>query len=155
MKLEIVSRSQAEQAAAELMEAMPAIVQFIRAEMRTQQEPSLSMSQLRVLSFLSRNPDISLSEVADYIGITRASASTMIHRLVQKGLVDRQEDPKERRHVMLKLTPSGSDRLEEMRDSTRQTIAHLLDNLNPDELKSISEGLALLGQVFHAANALR
>lgn len=146
-------RSEAEQAAAELMEAMPAIMQFVRIEMRSQREPALSVPQFRVLAFLSCNPNASLSEVAEHIGITRASASTMIERLVQKRFVDRQEDPNERRHVMLKLTQIGSDRLEEIRSKTRHTIAVFLNELSPEELNHVSMGLTLLGQVFKAANA--
>jgi DNA-binding MarR family transcriptional regulator len=162
MKSKAVDRSQAvdppspkaDQAATELMEAMPAIMQFMRTEMRSQREPSLSVPQFRVLAFLSRHPNASLSEVADHIGITRASASAMVDRLVQRGLVDRQEDPSERRHIMLKLTLTGSDLLESMRNSTRQTIAGLLNKLTPEELNYISAGLVLLGQVFNTASTL-
>jgi DNA-binding MarR family transcriptional regulator len=162
MKSKAVDRNQAvdppsrkaDQAAAELMEAMPAIMQFMRTEMRSQREPSLSVPQFRVLAFLSRHPNASLSEVADHIGITRASASAMVDRLVQRGLVDRQEDPSERRHIMLKLTLTGSDLLESMRNSTRQTIAGLLNKLTPEELNYISAGLVLLGQVFNTASTL-
>lgn len=149
------SVSSSHQAAAELMEAMPAIMQFVRTEMRTQREPSLSVPQFRVLAFLSRHPNVSLSEVADHIGITRASASTMVDRLVHKGFVDRQDDPNERRHVMLKLTEIGSDRLEAMRNQTRQSIAALLDELTPNELEQVSAGLALLGRVFNTGNSLQ
>jgi DNA-binding MarR family transcriptional regulator len=144
--------STSHQAASELMEAMPAIMQFVRAEMRSQREPSLSVPQFRVLAFLGRHPHASLSKVADHIGITRATASTMVDRLVQRELVDRQEDPHERRHIMLKLTQMGSDRLEEMRNTTRQKIADLLDELTPKELDHVAIGLTLLGRVFNTAN---
>jgi DNA-binding MarR family transcriptional regulator len=159
MKPKMIDRyksvSSSYQAAAELMEAMPAIMQFVRTEMRTQREPSLSVPQFRVLAFLSRHPNVSLSEVADHIGITRAAASTMIDRLVQKGFVDRKDDPNERRHLMLTLTELGSNGLEEMRNRTRQTIAELLDELTPNELGQVSAGLALLGRVFNSGNSLR
>jgi len=143
--------STAQQAATELMEAMPAIMQFVRTEMRSQREPSLSVPQFRVLAFLGRNPQASLSRVAEHIGITRATASTMVDRLVQRELVDRQEDPQERRQIMLKLTQMGSDRLEEMRNTTRQKIADLLDELTPEELGHVTFGLTLLGQVFNTS----
>ena len=76
----------------------------------------------------------------------------MVDRLVQRELVDRQEDPHERRQIMLKLTPMGSDRLEEMRNTTRQKIADLLDELTPKELGQVAIGLTLLGRVFNTAN---
>lgn len=139
-----------EQCATALMEAIHPIMQFIRTEMRSQREPSLSVPQFRLLGFLDRHPDASLSEVAEHLGVTRATASAMTDRLVQRELVDRAEDPQERRQIMLKLTPLGRDQLEQMRDRTRRKIAHLLDELPPEELAEVSAGLVRLSQVFKA-----
>lgn len=55
-----------------------------------------------------------------------------------------KEDPHERRQIMLKLTQMGSDRLGEMRNTTRQKIADLLDELTPEELGHVAFGLTLL-----------
>lgn len=62
--------------------------------------------------------------------------------------VNRQEDPAERRHVLLTLTQMGRERLEEIRNSTRHQIATLLDELTPQELKQVATGLTILGRVF-------
>lgn len=143
-----------EQCATALMETIHPIMQFIRTEMRSQREPSLSVPQFRLLGFLSRHPGSSLSEVADHLGVTRATASSMTDRLVQRGLVDRVEDPDERRHVMLSLTVTGQDQLEQMRQITRLKIAELLGGLTPEELDSLSAGLKILGQVFNQPDDL-
>ena len=139
-----------EQCATDLMEAIHPIMQFVRAEMRSQREPSLSIPQFRLLAFLGRHPGASLSEVAEHLGVTRATASAMTDRLVQRQLVDRAEHPQERRQIMLKLTQGGSDRLEQMRDLTRLRIAALLEGLTPEQLTSISAGLVTLKRVFEA-----
>ena len=144
-----------EQCAADLMETIHPIMQFIRTEMRSQREPSLSVPQFRLLRFLSRHPDSSLSEVADHLGVTRATASSMTDRLVQRKLVDRAEDPKERRHIMLKLTATGQEQLEQMRDVTRLKIAELLGELTSEELVRVSTGLKILGQVFEQPEDLK
>lgn len=135
-------------AAAELMEAIPAIMQFIRTQMRSQKDPSLSVPQFRVLAFLSRHRGASLSEVAEHLGVARATASTMIDRLVQRGFVDRSDVPHERRQIRLELTLSGNECLERMRERTRCRIADLLDGLSFDELESLTAGLSILDQVF-------
>jgi DNA-binding MarR family transcriptional regulator len=107
-----------EQCAAELMETIHPIMQFIRVEMRSQREPSLSVPQFRLLAFLSRHPGISLSEVAEHLGVTRATASAMTDRLVQRSYVDRAVHPQERRQIMLKLTDSGQNLLEQTKSPT-------------------------------------
>lgn len=139
-------------AATELMEAIPTIMQFIRTQMRNQRDSSLSVPQFRVLAFLSRHSGASLSEVAEHLGVARATASTMTDRLVKRGLVDRAEVPHERRQIMLKLTIRGNDCLDKMRDITRVKITHLLDGLTDEEIEHLSAGLGILRQVFRADN---
>lgn len=139
-------------AATELMEAIPAIMQFIRTQMRNQRDSSLSVPQFRVLAFLSRHSGASLSEVAEHLGVTRATASTMTDRLVRRSLIDRAEVPHERRQIMLKLTTMGNDCLDKMRHITRGKITHLLDGLTDEELEHLSAGLGILRQVFRADN---
>lgn len=137
-----------DQCAMKLMETIHPVMQFIRTEMRSQREPSLSVPQFRMLAFLNRYPGSSLSEVAEHLGVTRATASTMADRLVQRGLVDRAEDPQERRHIMLRLTPMGTDSLGHMQSLTQCKIADLMTELTSEELESIATGLAILSQLF-------
>lgn len=139
-----------EQCASVLMETMHPIMQFIRTEMRSQREPSLSVPQFRVLAFLNRHPGASLSEVSEHLGVTRATASAMTERLVQRNWVDRTADPQERRQIMLTLTETGRTYLEQMRDSTRHRIAELLNQLSSEELADVAAGLSILSEVFHS-----
>ncbi|HEY9642874.1 MAG TPA: MarR family transcriptional regulator [Coleofasciculaceae cyanobacterium] len=136
------------QCATELMETIPPIMQFIRAEMRSQSASLLSVPQFRVLAFLNRHPGVSLSEVAEHLGVTRATASAMTDRLVQRGFVSRTEHPQERRQVVLNLTEPGSVHLQQSREKTRDTIAGLMHNLTEEQLVSVAAGLAVLRKVF-------
>lgn len=133
----------------QLMDTIHPVMQFIRTEMRSHREPSLSVPQFRVLAFLDAQPGASLSEVAEHLGVTRATASTMTDRLVQRGLVDRVEDPQERRQIMLSLTATGSKQLQEMQRLTSCKIADLLQELTMEELENVSTGLSILKQVFN------
>ncbi|MBD3884128.1 MarR family transcriptional regulator [Phormidium tenue FACHB-886] len=145
----------AEHCAASLMETVHPIMQFIRTEMRGQRDPALSVPQFRMLAFLNRHAGASLSEAAEHLGVTRATASTMTDRLVQQGLVDRSEHPQERRYVVLKLTSSGNDRLQQMRAATRLKITALLEGLTAEELTTITAGLTALNQVFPIVDSVK
>ncbi|OLP19849.1 hypothetical protein BST81_03485 [Leptolyngbya sp. 'hensonii'] len=140
-----------EECAADLMEAIHPIMQFIRMEMRSHRSPTLSVPQFRVLAFLNHHPGASLSEVAEHLGVTRATASTMTDRLVQRGLVDRVESPFERRHIMLKLTELGNSQLQQMQEVTCSRISELLGGLTSEELTRMSETLVKLEKIFRAA----
>ena len=105
-------RFEGTQAASSLMSVMPAVIQFVRVEMRSRRERPLSVPQFRVLTFLGRHPGASLSNVAEHVGVAKATASTLITRLVEQGLVSRQTDPNEGRQIILTLTSEGTESLD-------------------------------------------
>ncbi|HSB81119.1 MAG TPA: MarR family transcriptional regulator, partial [Candidatus Methylomirabilis sp.] len=86
-----------------VMETVPLVMRFIRGEMRRQSAPLLSVPQFRALAFLHQRPGACLFAVADHLGVSRPTASTIIDRLVRRGLVARSVDPHERRRVILRL----------------------------------------------------
>ncbi|WP_421656170.1 MarR family transcriptional regulator [Leptothermofonsia sp. ETS-13] len=137
--------------ATELMETVPIIMQFIRAEMRGQSASLLSVPQFRVLAYLNRYPRASLSDMSEHLGVTRATASAMTERLVQRNFIYRVEHPQMRRQVMLTLTESGSAYLKDIRLMTQEKVATLLHPLTEEELLHVSTGLATLAKIFKVA----
>lgn len=138
-----------EQCAVEVMETIPLVMQFLRAQVRSQNSSELlSVPQFRALAFLERHPGASLSDVAEHLGVTRATASAITERLVQRQFVDRTERAGERRHVDLKLTQTGSEYLSQIRQSTETKIAKLFANLPEEQLLRIVEGLAVLSNAI-------
>jgi DNA-binding MarR family transcriptional regulator len=135
----------------EVMETVPLVMRFIRAEMRQQGKPVLSVSQFRALVFLNLSPGAPLCEVADYVGVTRPTASALVDRLVRYGLVDRIHHPRQRRHIMLTLTTAGSQLLQQTREAARSQLASLLADLSPGQVRKIGEGMVLLGSLFKEA----
>jgi DNA-binding MarR family transcriptional regulator len=132
-----------------VMETVPMVMRCIRTEMRRQGAPVLSVPQFRALAFLDRTPGACLSSVADHLGVATATASVIIDRLVRRGLLVRAHDPRERRRLVLTLTPAGVQHLERARSLTRSWMAELLAPLAPASLRRIAEGVDLLGGAFH------
>jgi DNA-binding MarR family transcriptional regulator len=125
------------------------VMRFIRADMRARGSyEELSVPQFRTLAFLDRNPGASLSELAEPLGVTRATASANTERLVQRQFIDRCDHPEERRRVVLKLTEAGQEHLPVDLEQTRKYIANLLGSLTEEEIIQIDEGLTLLKQIF-------
>jgi DNA-binding MarR family transcriptional regulator len=137
-----------EQCASNLMEIVPFTMRFIRADMRTRKSTELSVPQFRTLAFLDRNPGASLSELAEHLGVTCATASANTERLVQRNFVHRCDHPNERRRVSLKLTEDGKEHLQQTRAKTRAYIADLLASLTDEQITQIDDSLTLLKQVF-------
>jgi DNA-binding MarR family transcriptional regulator len=139
-----------EQCAAKVMETVPLVMRFLRADMRARKSTELSVPQFRTLAFLDRNPGASLSQLAEHLGVTRATASANTERLVQREYVDRCDDPEERRKVVLNLTEAGKQHLYQTRAQTRAYISELLNDLTEEQVAQVDESLNLLRQIFEA-----
>jgi DNA-binding MarR family transcriptional regulator len=133
------------------METVPAIMRFIRAEMRRSGDPAVSVPQFRVLAFVHRHPGTSLADVADHLGVTPPTASSIVDRLVRRGLVRRVGHREERRRIVLTLTTAGARLFDRARGTTRRKVARLLAGLPADHLHQVAEGLDVLRGAFSGA----
>ncbi len=137
-----------QECAATLMEVIPQVVRQVRAEMRRQAAPFLSLSQLRALIYLQRCPQGSLSQVANYLDVSLSTMSTMMQRLVERGWVERTEDPAERRRLRLSLTAAGEAQLQQTLAATQAYLATSLARLLPAQLSQIQGGVTLLAETL-------
>jgi DNA-binding MarR family transcriptional regulator len=144
-------RQAVELCARQILEVVPRAMRFLRGEMRREAGAGVSVPQFRVLVFLGRTPGTSLSTVARHVGIADATASVMVSRLVERGLVSRTSDPSERRRVMLRLTQRGTTLLERARAHARLRMAERLDALSGEELAAVAGALTLLERALGPA----
>jgi DNA-binding MarR family transcriptional regulator len=135
-----------ERCAHEVMDTIPLVMRLIRKEMRSRTAPSLSVPQLRVLTFLQHGPGASLARVTEHLGVSRSTASALVDRLVRRQLVSRTVDPQERRCVVLTLTPAGAQHLRQACAATCAQLAQVLAGLSAADLRRVTEGLTLLGK---------
>lgn len=145
---ETTSETISESCAATVMDTVPLVMRFIRADMRAIGATTLSVPQFRTLAFLNRHPGSSLSDLAEHLGVTPATASATTERLVQQHYVQRDSHPQERRKVVLSLTETGTQHLQQARTQTRRQLATLLDRLSESQVLQIEESLLLLRQIF-------
>jgi len=137
-----------DECAREVLDVVPLIMRTIRAEMRRHRTPGLSVPHFRVLAFLNRNEGASLSEVAEYIGLTLPSMSTLIDGLVTRELVTRQTSPSDRRRVTLALTARGKSTLAAARRETQAQLAESLATLTATERATVVRAMQALCAVF-------
>jgi DNA-binding MarR family transcriptional regulator len=132
----------------EILEVVPLIMRTIRAEMRSQRTPDLSVPQFRTLGFLSRHAGASLSDVAEHIGLTLPSMSKLIDGLVKRELVSRETFPQDRRCVTLELTAQGQATWQAARQATQAHLAGRLQALSEPERAALVSALQALRPIF-------
>ena len=108
------------------------------------EETGLSFSQINILMRLLHGGNTGISEIGDQLGVTNAAASQAVDRLVQLGLIERTEDPDDRRAKRLALTPKGRTLIEKGIEVRSQWVEGLTDALTPDQQSLIISALTLL-----------
>lgn len=131
-----------------LMDTTPLVLQSIRVEMRRGRDSEISIPQFRTMRFIQRNPESSLSDVAEHLGLTLPSASKLVDGLVKQKLVARKESAADRRRLTLMLTQNGTSIVDSARTSARIHLAEKLKYLSEAELETISEAMQILHPIF-------
>ena len=139
-----------QQCARAILDTAPAIVQAIRVEMRAERLHELSVPQFRTLAYVARHPGCSLSDAAEFIGMTLPSMSVLINGLVEDGLVLRQTSLLDRRRVMLNLTEAGSVLHTRALDGTLAWLARQLEPLAEADRQSVLRAMEMLRPIFVA-----
>jgi DNA-binding MarR family transcriptional regulator len=103
----------------------------------------LSMPQIGALFRISHGKT-GVSDLGDELGVTSAAASQMLERLVQLGLIDRSEDPEDRRAKQLILTDKGRQIVGESIQARQSWMNKLSEALSPAEKEQVTQSLEIL-----------
>ena len=114
-------------------------MRVLKASMRDGRPRDLSVPQFRVLAFVRNHRGASLSDAAEYIGLTLPSMSKAVDGLVKRGLLERNPSAEDRRRVTLALTAAGGQVFQAATDATRSRIARMLTDLSPEERSEIAK----------------
>ena len=104
----------------------------------------LSMPQFGLLMQMHHKGDCGMSEVSERFDITPAAASQLVDKLVQGGLVQRVEDPHDRRAKLLNLTDQGRELVQQGIQERYRWVDELGSKLSAEERGKVAEALTLL-----------
>ena len=104
----------------------------------------VSMTHLHVLSMLEHHGDLTMSHLADLLGVSYSNATGVVDRIEERGLVERVRDNVDRRVVIVRLTDQGRDRLNDVQLLKEDLLQKVLQHLDTDELRGVGEALRSL-----------
>jgi DNA-binding MarR family transcriptional regulator len=128
--------------------------EFIGAFRRWHQG-SLSLIHLNVLTLLEVEGPLSMSKLAEALDVSVASATGIVDRMEQRGLVERRHDLADRRVVVVHGAPGGAKVFEDIDEHRRNGLAKLLSKLTDAELSGLLAGHRALRAARIAAVAER
>lgn len=104
---------------------------------------NVTMPQAKTLFLLADGPR-RMSGIAKRLNVEMPSATTMIDRLVAKGLVERRQDPEDRRAVVCSITKAGMDAVERFWSIRAARMESFVDTLRDDELETVVPAMKIL-----------
>jgi len=115
-------------------------------------DQALTHPQFFMLKRLESGP-ATVSEAAEYLGVSLSAVTSMADRLVKTGYVARNRSESDRRHVWLELTVAGRKALEESVKMRREVIYGLLGRLPEEDLEALHSIYSrLLGLIKESAD---
>jgi DNA-binding MarR family transcriptional regulator len=102
---------------------------------------SLSLIQLHVLTVLEADGPLPMSRLAETLDVSLASATGIINRMEERGLVERNHDAADRRVVLVRPTAAGIAIFHDLAKQRREQLATLLARLSSHEMNSLLIGL--------------
>ena len=99
--------------------------------------------EFTVLALVAEYPLINQKRIGDTINVSPPNLATLLDRMQENGLIERQRNPRDKRSHIIALTPQG----QALFDRTKNSVANLemASSLNRDEHDQL---IRLLQKVF-------
>jgi len=104
----------------------------------------ITMSQAKILLLLASAHELHMSELVPRLGISLSTVSGHVDRLVDQGLVERREDPADRRQVLVAPTPAALELAERFDQINATQLRQLLDDMTPAERGDVARAFGHL-----------
>jgi DNA-binding MarR family transcriptional regulator len=106
--------------------------------------PGLDAGAYPLLVRIDSTPGVRSSELAQHVGVGRATISRQVRRLESLGLVRRRPDPDDSRGQLLELTAEGHRRLTEAQDARRAFLRTALTSWDEEDVAGLASALERL-----------
>ena len=106
----------------------------------------LTMPQLKVVLLLFQEGPLRMSVLASELGVSLATATGIIDRLVERDIVFREDDPDDRRVVLCHLSDKGENLISGLWHLSRERTRELLEAMDLQQLLLLGEVLEALLQ---------
>jgi DNA-binding MarR family transcriptional regulator len=93
----------------------------------------VSMSQMHVLWLLQHHGEVSMSRLAELLGVSLSNATGIIDRMEEHGFIERVRVPDDRRVVLVRPTPAGLRALSETESTKRDRMRAVLGHIPASE----------------------
>jgi DNA-binding MarR family transcriptional regulator len=110
----------------------------------------VSMSQMHVLWLLQHQGEMSMSRLAELLGVSLSNATGIIDRMEEHGFIERVRVPDDRRVVIVRPAEGGRRALSETESTKRDTMRAILGHIPASERPIVLAALRTLRRALSA-----
>ena len=134
----------------DLLELTYRDIQRLEHRMQRSSNSPLSISELHFIESVGLCTDrpCTVSELAAQLGITLASVTVAVNKLVGKGMLEKVKSPEDGRSVHISLTRDGMRMFRMHRFFHHRMVRDLTDGLTKDELMVLVRAMEKLDRFF-------
>jgi MarR family transcriptional regulator, transcriptional regulator for hemolysin len=111
----------------------------------------LNLTQASILAYVADFGPVIQTRIADHLGNGRAATGASIDRLQERGFVERQPDPVDRRVWLIDLTAAGRELAVKIALVDESLRTELRDGITRTERQALTDVLGRLGSNLHRA----
>lgn len=100
--------------------------------------PTLSVTQMRILSFFNEHDVVHISEISRVLGMSLQSVNNLVHRLEVMGHVQRSKNCSDKRMSDIRLTARGRAGFKAFRGEQLETINEILAGIEHADQKLLN-----------------
>ncbi len=124
---------------ARMDEIFAGMVRRLHAELENQMVSGITGSQFFVLKNINNRGRLTVSEVAEDLGVSLSAITALVDRLVKAGLVFRSRDEQDRRLVWLQATDKGKEILGRCVEGRKRVAVKYFSRLPEEDLEKLIE----------------
>lgn len=109
-----------------------------------------SPDQVQALQAIAARQPLTVGEIARAMGLERNSASQLVERLVQQGLVERERSLTDRRQVFVSVSEEGRQALAAAAPSVRALATELLGTIGDGQIREAAGTLRAMRETAGA-----
>lgn len=108
----------------------------------------LSAPQMNMMMMIRVRQSVSVTELAVLLNVSPPSVSTMVDRLVERGLLTRIPSDQDRRKVVIRVSPEALKNIARVEEMVLGSFVELVTELGPETTQKWCEVLQQIKQVF-------
>lgn len=100
------------------------------------------LAQLKSLFLIHIRGSLTVRDLALNLGVTPGNVTSIVDRLVEKGLLKRNDDPQDRRRVLLDLTDKGRKTITDIHDAGMNHTKNVMERMTTADITAFNQGIS-------------